>query len=143
MKVLFLFLLFSLLVFSAGGCKEVKKASTPAGVNVMIHDISCQEVLVRIQKELKRQDLPFEWADKDQSLLLVGPVTTTPLPADPFIKMEENSRLEIKCLAPLSTRLALQLHLKGLGPDNRWTEITDPDKLNAYGKRFLDRLIIH
>ncbi len=143
MKALFLLVLFSFLVFSAPACKEVKKVSPPAGVNVMIQDIPCQEVIERVLKECQRQGLPFEWADKDRGLLLVGPVTTAPLPADPFGKMEENVRLEIKCLAPLSTRVALQMHLKGLASDNQWTEVVESERLNAYGKRFLERLVVN
>lgn len=143
MKALFLLVLFSVLIFSAPACKEVKKASPPAGINVMIQDISCQDVIERVLKECQRQGLPFEWTDKDRGLLSIGPVTTAPLPADPFSKMEENVRLEIKCLTPLSTRVALQMHLKGLASDNQWTEVADPEKLNAYGKRFLDRLVVN
>jgi hypothetical protein len=140
MKALYLLVLFSFFIFSTPGCKEVKKPATPSGVNVMIHDISCEEVIDRIQKELKRQNLPFEWADKDRGLLSIGPVTTPPMSADLFVKMEEKIHLEIKCIAPLSTRIALQLQLKGFESDTRWMEIKEPDKLNAYGKRFLDRL---
>jgi hypothetical protein len=138
------FILFSALFFSIPSCKEVKKTPDPAGVNVMIHDISCEEVIQRVLKECHRQGLPFEWADKGQGLLSIGPVTTTPLSsADPFIKMEEKIDLEIKCPAPLSTRIAVQLQLKGLTSKNRWSEIKDPEKLNAYGKRFLDRLVMN
>jgi hypothetical protein len=143
MKALFLLGLFFFLLFGEPGCKEIKKTDIPAGVNVMIHDISWEEVIERIQKELKRQNLPFEWADKDRGLLSIGPATTSPMSPDLFVKMEEKIHLEIKCPTPLSTRIALQLQLKGLESDNRWTEIKDSDKLNAYGKRFLDRLIVH
>ncbi|MFH0787018.1 MAG: hypothetical protein V2B13_05295 [Pseudomonadota bacterium] len=143
MKALFLLVLFSVLVFSTPACKEVKKTSPSAGVNVMIQDISCQEVIERVLKECQRQGLPFEWADKDRGLLSIGPLISTPLPADPFSRMEEKVRLEIKCLAPLSTRVALQMHLKGLASDNQWTEVVESEKLNAYGKRFLERLVVN
>ena len=143
MKAAFFLILFSVLFFSTPSCKEVKKTPDPTGINVMIHDISCETVIERVLKECQRQGLPFEWVDKNQGLLSIGPVTTTPLPADSFSKMEENILLEIKCPAPLSTRIALQMQLKGLTTYNRWSEIKESDKLNAYGKRFLDRLVRH
>jgi len=142
MRPTFLFILFSLVIFSGTACKEVQKTSTPAGINVMVHDIPCEEVIGRVIKECKSQRHPFEWADKEQGILLVGPVTTTPLPDDFFIKMEENIRLEIKCLDPLSTRISLQIQIRGLNSDNQWKDIKDFDKLNAYGKRFLDKLVV-
>jgi len=143
MKTIYLFVLFISLIFGLTGCKEVKKTSSPPGINVMIQDLSCEEVLERIHKELRRQNLSFEWVEKDRGILKVGPTVTNPLPADLFIRMEEKIHLEIKCLAPFSTRIALQVEIKGLAADNRWTEIKEADKLNAYGKRFLDRLLVN
>jgi hypothetical protein len=143
MKASLLIIFVSALFFSTPSCKEVKKTPDPAGVNVMIHDISCEAVIEQVLKECQRQRLPYEWADKNQGLLSIGPVTTTPLTTDPFIKMEEKILLEIKCPAPLSTRLALRIQLKGLTSDNRWSEIKDADTLTAYGKRFLDKLVRH
>jgi len=107
----------------------------------MVHDIACEEVNDRLVKELKNQSLPFYWIEKDRGRLSVGPVITSPLLTDSFVKMEEIYRLEIKCIDPISTRISVQLKLKGLTLENRWAEIKDSDKLNAYGKRFLDRLI--
>ena len=141
MKLAFLFILVSLVIFSGMACKEVQKTSTSAGINMMVHDIPCEEVISRIVALCNQQRLHFEWADKDQSLLFIGPVTTSPLPSDPFLKMEEKIRLEIKCVDPLSTRISLRMQLSGWTSDNQWQDIKDLDKLNAYGKRFLDRLV--
>lgn len=142
MRSIFCALLFFPLVVGLMACKEVPKGLTPAGLNVVVHDIPCEEVVDRILKECRRQDLPFEWADKDQRILLVGPLTSAPLSGDPFKKMEEKIRLETKCIDPLSTRLSLQLQLRGLTADLQWTEITDSEKLNGYGKRFFDRFLL-
>lgn len=143
MKPAILFILSSFFIVSATACKEVHIKAVPAGVNVMIHDIPCEEVKDRLIKECKKQHLPFEWADQQQGLLSIGPVLTTPLPEDSFLKTEEKVRLEIKCSDPLSTRLSLRNQLKCLTADNQWLEIKEADKLNAYGKRFLDRLLIN
>lgn len=107
----------------------------------MIHDIPCQEVKDRLLKECKNQRFPFEWADKDRGILLIGPLTTPPLSEDSFVKTEEKFKLEIKCIDPISTRISVQNQLKGMTVENQWLEIKDPDKLNAYGNRFLNRLI--
>ena len=140
MKWLLVFFLFFLVMGTA--CKEVKKTPTPSGVNLLVHDISCPEVKNRLVKELRKQGLPFDWADKDQGFLSVGPINTTPFQADPFIKTEEIIRLEIKCSDPQTTRISLQIQVRGLTSDHQWLEVNDPDKLNVYGKRFLDRLIV-
>ena len=142
MRPAFLFILFSLFMFSASACKEVHQTAASAGINVMIHDIPCVVVKDRVIKELKNQGLSFEWLDQEQGRLSIGPLTTSPLPPDSFLKMEEKVRLEIKCLDPQSTRISAQMQLRGSTAEKQWLEITDSDKLNVYGKRFLDRLVI-
>jgi hypothetical protein len=140
MKILLSLILFSLLLSGSPACKEVKKSNEPPGINVMIQDLPCEEVLDRIQKKLKKQSWPFSWTDTDQGLLSIGPLTSPPLPDDPFRQVEEKIHLEIKCRAPLSTRLSLRMEAKGFTLDGRWVEIKEPVKLNAYGKRFLEKL---
>lgn len=142
MRPILLPVLFLFLVVGLTACKEVHRGLTPGDLNVMVHDIPCKEVVDRILKECQRQDLPFEWADKDHRILLVGPLTSAPLSGDPFKKMEEKIRLETKCIDPLSTRLSLQLQLRGLTADHQWTEVADPEKLTVYGKRFFDRFLL-
>ncbi len=110
-------------------------------VNVMIHDMTCNDVNDRLIKEFKNQHLPFEWIDKERGLLSVGPAITPPLSSDSFVKMEETYQLEIKCIDPISTRISVQIKLKGFSSDNRWVEIKEAEKLTAYGKRFLDSFI--
>lgn len=141
MRPTFLFILFSLIIFSISACKEVHQTAAPAGINVMIHDIPCAEVKDRVIKELNNQGLSFEWLDQEQGRLSIGPLTTSPIPPDSFLKIEEKVRLEMKCLDSISTRISVQIQLKALSTDNRWVEIKDSDKLTAYGKRFLDSLI--
>ena len=143
MRPLFLFFLFFFLFVFGTACTEIPKRSNPSGINVMVHDVPCEKVKDRLIEECKNQHLPFYWTDKDQGLLSIGPLNTAPLPADSFIKMEEKSQLEIKCFDPLTTRISLQIQLRGLVSENQWVEVKDSDTLNAYGKRFLDRLIIY
>lgn len=137
------FLLFLALFLASNGlaCRETPKRSIPSLVNVMIHDRTCKDVNDRLIKELKNQNLSFDWTDKERGFLSVGPAITSPLSSDSFVKMEETYRLEIKCIDPISTRISVRIQLKGLTSENRWVEIKDTDKLTAYGKRFLDSLI--
>ena len=107
----------------------------------MIHDIACDEVEGRLIKECKAQYFPFEWLDKNKGILGIGPLITHPLLGDSFAKMEEKFKVEIKCIDPISTRISVQIQLKGMTADNQWLVIKDPNKLNAYGKRLLDQLI--
>ena len=107
----------------------------------MIHDVACDEVKARLIKECQAQHFPFEWIDKNQGLLGIGPLTTQSLSEDSLIKTEEKYQVEIKCIDPISTRISVQIQVKGLTKDNQWLEIKDPDKLNAYGQRFIDQLI--
>jgi hypothetical protein len=134
--VLFLFLLFN-----GTSCKELQKKITPSGINVMIHDMACSEVKGQLIKNCKLQHCPFEWGDNNQDNLWIGPLITYPLLGDSFAKMEEKYKMEIKCIDPISTRISVQIQLKGLTADNQWLEIKDPGKLNAYGQRLLDQLI--
>ncbi len=113
----------------------------PAGINMMIHDIACQEIKDRLIQECKNQGLPFDWSEKEQEILMIGPLVTSPLSERSFSKMEEKFKLELKCIDPLSTRISVQIQLKGLTADGQWKEIEDPDQLNAYGQRFIDRII--
>jgi hypothetical protein len=141
MKPLFLgIVIFSMLLIGAS-CKEVQKRPIPGGANTIIHDIPCAEVKNKILQNIGRNQIPFVREDPDQQIFLLGPVQTAPMSNDAFLKMEETGRLEIKCVDPISTRISVQLQLKGLASDNRWLEIKDPDKLYAYGTRFLDRII--
>ncbi|MBI4764881.1 MAG: hypothetical protein HY787_09785 [Deltaproteobacteria bacterium] len=141
MRLVLLLLISFFLFFSGTSCKEVQKRVTPSGINIMVHDIACQEVKDRLIKECKNQSFPYDWLEKEQETLLIGPLTTPPLPEDSFAKMEEKYRLEIKCMDPISTRISVQIQLKGMTADNRWLVINEPDRLNAYGQRFLERLV--
>ena len=141
MRLVFLLLLPFFLLFNGTSCKEVQKRVTPSGINIMIHDIACQEVKDRLIKECKNQGFPYDWSEKEQEILLIGPLTTHPLSGDSFAKMEEKYKLEIKCFDPISTRIAVQIQLKGMTADNQWLVIKEPDRLNAYGQRFLERLV--
>jgi hypothetical protein len=142
MKLLLPVLLFSFLLSGSPACKEVKKTGDPAGINILIQDLPCAAVLERIQKALTKHTLPFVWLNKDQGLLSVGPIITSPFPEEPYKMMEEKFQMEIKCRDPLRTRITLGMELKGSTPTGRWEEIKDPATLNAYSKRFWDGLNI-
>jgi hypothetical protein len=107
----------------------------------MIQDMACDDVKGQLINHCKSQHFPFEWADINQGILWIGPLITHPLSGDSFAKMEEKYKMEIKCIDPISTRISVQIQLKGLTTENQWLEIKNPDKVNAYGQRLLDQLI--
>ena len=133
--------LVCLLCMHLSGCKEEYKASAPPGINVAVQDVPCEEVLEKIIKACQIQNLPWAWEDRARGRLAIGPVQATALPPDMNLKTEEQVRLDVKCLESLSTRISLTIEVRVLTPDQKWQTVTDPDKLNDYGKRFLDRLM--
>ncbi len=140
MKSGFVFLYVILLCFLAASCKEAPRRPQPGGVNVVIHDQPCSKVKADLVGHLKKKEIPFSWQDTEESWMRIGPVTDQALEGDGFTRTEEKARVEIKCIDPISTRISLQMEVRGQLPDRRWAEVNDPDKLAAYGKRFLDRI---
>ncbi|MEW6184721.1 MAG: hypothetical protein AB1585_03170 [Thermodesulfobacteriota bacterium] len=141
MKPVICALIFFPILILACSCKEVQKKPMAGGVNLIIHDIPCSEVKKKVIHKLESGKIPFTSLDGDTSTLAIGPFHTSPLSPDPYGKIEEEGRLEIKCIDPLSTKLSIVLKIKGLTSDNRWVEIEAPDKLQAYGERFLQKFM--
>jgi hypothetical protein len=141
--LVFILLLGGLLLLTSPGCKEEYKKGLPSGVNVVVQDVPCKEVIQGILGACRQQNLSWSWADQNQGRLHIGPVSDTALPPDQDMKTEERIRLEITCLDSLSTRISLVPEVRLLTPDQKWKTVTEPEALQAYGKRFLDRLLKH
>lgn len=141
MKTLFSLLLAGTLLLVGVSCKEVQRRTTHGGVNLVIHDQPCAEVTKQVLNRLEKNQVPLVRQGPDAEIYALGPLEAPPLPDDGFGKIEEKGRLEIRCIDPVSTRISLQLQVRGLTPDNRWLEIKDPERLSAYGTRFLEQLV--
>jgi hypothetical protein len=136
-----LLLLGSFLLLNLSGCKEDYKAKASPGINVMVQDLPCAEVIKGIIEACQAQHLPWEWINQGAGRLSIGPVPSVSLSSEPDGKIEERVRLQVKCLDSLSTRVSLEIQVRTSTSDRTWQEITEPEMLNAYGKRFLDRLL--
>jgi hypothetical protein len=140
---IFIILFGGLLLMIPLACKEEYKKGPSSGVNVVVQDVPCREVIQGILEACRQQNLSCNWADQAQGRLQIGPVSDTALPPDQDMKTEERVQLEIKCLDNLSTRISLVSEVRLLTPDQKWKIVTEPEVLQAYGKRFLERLMKH
>ena len=140
-QLILILLLGGLLLLTPLACKAEYKKGPSSGVNVVVQDVPCKEVIQGILEACRQQNLAWNWADQAQGRLHIGPVSDTALPTDRERKTEERVQLEIKCLDNLSTRISLLPEVRLLTPDQKWKTVTEPEELQAYGKRFLDRLL--
>lgn len=137
----FLLILGVAFLMSLAACKEEFKTSSSPGVNVVVQDLPCAEVIPEILKTCKNQNWSWRWLDQAQGILAIGPISETGQPQEPDKKIEQQVRLDITCLEPQTTRISLAIKVRRLTQEQNWQEETDPEILNAYGKRFLERLL--
>jgi hypothetical protein len=126
-----------IMIFIGGGtsCSSVVK---PGPEIVMeIADFDCQQVWEGILRVLKNNKTPLLKVDKKGAIIETGPLLTLPLEGDAFQKIEEQYRIEIKCIEPLVTHITCQIKLRGLTADHKWIPIK---KSIGYEKRFLESL---
>jgi hypothetical protein len=130
-------ILIYIMIFIGGGtsCSSVVK---PGPEIVMeIADLDCQEVWEGVLRVLKNNKTPLLVVDKKGEYIETGPLLTLPLKGDSFQKIEEQYRIEIKCIEPLVTHITCQIKLRGLTEDDKWVPIK---KSIGYEKRFLESL---
>jgi hypothetical protein len=141
MKTISSFMLTATLLLLMGACKEVERRPAPGGAHLVVQDLPCAEVKKKILDYLERNKISVVREGQEPEIIVIGPVEAPPLPEDAFGRVEEKGRLELKCLDPVSTRLSVHMQVRGWTAEGRWLEIKDPDKLSAYGIRFLDRIV--
>ncbi len=123
-------------------CTGIPFSSTSQPVSEMvmeIADLKCEDVWEGILKALKNNKTPILQMDKKEGYIETGPLMTPPLKGDSFQKIEEQYRIEMKCLDPLVTQITCQIKIRGLTSDNQWIPIKDTAR---YEKRFLENLKI-
>lgn len=141
MKTIFPLFLAGMCLLFGTACKEVQKKSSAGGAHLVVHDLPCAEVKKKVLDQLEKSKIPLLREGSEVEVYRWGPLDSSPLPEDLFRRVEEKGRLEFKCIDPISTRLSVQMEVRGLTPDDRWLDITDPEKLSAYGVRFLERFV--
>ena len=129
-------LIYILIFFCMGTfcCSVVKPTSR---IVMEIADLKCEDVWEGILKVLKNNKIPLLVVDKKGEYIETGPLIAFPLKGDSFQKMEEQYRIEIKCIEPLVTQITCQIKLRGLTDNNKWVPIKESIR---YEKRFLDSL---
>ena len=114
-------------------CKRIVKPDSEIVLGVA--DLKCEEAWEKVLKNLSLNKIPLLKIDSEGRNIETGPVITDPLPGEPYQKMEEKYRIEVKCLKPLFTEIRCYIKVRGFTPDNKWIEIKDTVK---YEKRFTD-----
>lgn len=109
----------------------------PSGIVMEIADLECEDAWEEIIKALEKNKVPLLVVDKKGGSVTTGTIITLPLKGDSFQKIEEQYRIEIKCIEPLVTHITCQIKLRGLTAGNRWVPIKESLR---YEKRFLDSL---
>jgi hypothetical protein len=136
MRLILLLVVLASFAAMAPTCQQVRQES---GLNLIVSDIPCDRVGEIVQQELKRLQIPIRRIDSAQGLIETGPVQNDPLPGDGYVKVEEQYRLEMKCREALTTTVTCQALVKGLNPDNTWTQSPET---GPYEKRFLEQIRI-
>jgi hypothetical protein len=136
MRLILLFIVLASFFALGPTCQQVRQES---GLNLMVSGIPCDSVGDKIQQELKRLQIPIRKIDPGQGLIETEPVQNEPLPGDDYKKVEEQYRLETKCREALTTKITCQALVRGLNPDNTWTQLPET---GPYEKRFLERIKI-
>jgi hypothetical protein len=109
------------------------------GSQVIVSDIPCHQVWEKVQQELKRLAIPVAAAKPEEGWLETAPVLREPLPGDPYVRVEEQYRLEIQCRETQTTRISGRPRVSGVRPDQSRVVIGDPW---PYWERFLKNLEI-
>jgi hypothetical protein len=139
MKTLYILISLGLITGLGFSCREIPKA---AGLQRLVHDIPCQDLKTQIIDQLRAQKIPAEFRDEKKGLIEAGPFFDQPFSPDTYSKVEEKYQMEVTCLDELSSRITLKSRIRVQGEGHQWIEMTDPNKKDAYEKRFLDRLMI-
>jgi hypothetical protein len=131
-------LLFCLIIaLGIGNACHAVVVKPASEIVMMIADLQCDEVWEGVLEVLKNNKTPLLVIDKKGGYIETGPIITFPLNGDSFQKMEEQYRIEIKCIKTLITQITCQIKLRGLTADNEWVQIEESLR---YEKRFLDSL---
>ena len=123
-------------VFSDKGSQQLR---LPMGVGSGISDVLCRDIKdVSIPKRLQELDIPFEWTDKNEGLLSVGPITEES--EDVYSTIRQTYFLKFQCNDELSTSVSGEAILEGLNASGQWVGINDTPTIEHYSMQFLQKL---
>jgi hypothetical protein len=82
-------------------------------------------VIDRVLQELQRLDIPVAASNPEEGWIETAPVLREALPGGPYVRVEEQYRLELKCRDPLTTRISGRPQVTGIRGDQSRSVLTD------------------
>ena len=123
-------------VFSDKGSQQLR---LPMGVGSGISDVLCRDIKdVSIAKRLQELGIPFEWTDKNEGLLSVGPITKES--ENVYSSIRQTYFLNITCSDELTTSISGEVILEGLNTSGQWVSIADSTTIEHHSMQFLQQL---
>jgi hypothetical protein len=123
-------------VFSDKGSQPLR---LPMGVGFGIADVLCRDIKdVSIPQRLQELGIPFEWTDKNEGLLSIGPITEES--EDVYSTIRQTYFLKLQCNDELSTSVSGEAILEGLNTSGQWVGINDTPTIEHYSMQFLQKL---
>ena len=123
---------------------EVPMASSedrvPLGFTISVIDIPCKDVIDSMPTRLEELGVVFEWTDKDEESLTVGPFTEKAKLGLVYTAIRQTYYLEIVCRNDLSTSFSGEAALEGLQSDGQWIGITDSKTIEQHSLEFFRKL---
>jgi hypothetical protein len=138
MKIVPIIMCVIMVIWMGSSCRAVVKPSSE--IVIMIDDLKCEEVWESVLRSLKDNKIPILMIDKEKEYIKTGPVITSPLPGEPYQRMEEKYLINVKCIELLVTQITCQVQVRGLTKDNKWIEVKKTEK---YERRFTDSFKIN
>ena len=112
----------------------------PLGFTISVIDTPCKDVIDSIPKRLEELGVVFEWTDKDEGSLTIGPFTVKPEVGVLYTAIRQTYYLEIVCRNDLSTSFSGEAALEGLQSDGQWIGITDSKTIEQHSLEFIHKL---
>ena len=112
----------------------------PLGFSLLVMDIPCKDVINSIPKRLEEIGVVFEWADKDEGSLTVGPFEEKPEVGLVYTTIRQTYFLKTTCDNELMVSITGEATLEGLQSDGQWIGITDSKTIEQHSLEFFQKL---
>ena len=112
----------------------------PLGFSMLVIDIPCKDVINSIPKRLEELGFVFEWADKVDGSLTVGPFGEKPEVGLVYTTIRQTYFLKIICDSELMVSITGEATLEGLKSDGQWIGITDSKTIEQHSLEFFHKL---
>ena len=128
------------------GCVQTTSLQTkslermPMGARMGIHDVPCTRIRESIPQQLSKLGIPYEWSDKNEGMLSVGPFVEDIGSANTYSRIRQSYYLEITCSDDLTTSISGDAIFEGLNTTGQWIGITDTATIEHYSMQFLQKL---